>query len=278
MKHRLFFALPVVLLAMMGFWGPAHAQNPQLTTHDNNQTSQHNNLSGQVTTHNAAQTTHDTAQTNQHNSLSGQVTTHDSAQTSQHNQLNQKVDNQTSQHNSLSGQVTTHDSAQTSQHKELNQKIDKLGDHSGLPQAWDKTLPANDPGGACPSNSSRFTCVMGGAAVRDNETGLVWERPPEQDFRVPWEAAQIHCNQLNVGDRQGWRLPTLQELASLVPLPAGHPFSNVQPLGYWSATSGVRADSAWVVNFPYGPVAPGANKADFWSTWCVRGGQGVDPQ
>ena len=37
----------------------------------------------------------------------------------------------------------------------------------GLPQDWDKTLPANDPGGACPSNSSRFTCVMGGAGHRD---------------------------------------------------------------------------------------------------------------
>ena len=30
MKHRLFFALQVALLAMMGFWGPAHAQNPPL--------------------------------------------------------------------------------------------------------------------------------------------------------------------------------------------------------------------------------------------------------
>src|SRR5262245_56889752 len=43
---------------------------------------------------------------------------------------------------------------------------------------WDKNLPANDPGGACPASSSRFTCVFGGAAVRDNETGLVWEQSP----------------------------------------------------------------------------------------------------
>src|SRR6266704_2536940 len=100
MKYRLFFTLQVALLAMMGFWGPAHAQLPQqLTTHDANQTSQHNSLSGQVTTHDAAQTT---------------------------------------QHNGLSGQVITHDSAQTSQHNELKGKIDSLGDHSGLPQAWDK--------------------------------------------------------------------------------------------------------------------------------------------
>src|SRR6266513_2461374 len=202
MKQRLFFALQVVLLAMMGFWGPAQADNPQLTTHDANQTSQHNGLSGQVSTHDAAQT---------------------------------------SQHNGLSGQVTTHDAAQTSQHKELEKKIDNLGNHSGLPPTWDKILPADNPGGPCPSNSSRFTCVMGGAAVRDNETGLVWEQSPSTRT-FPWSRvdsqpnppAAVYCNELNVGNRKGWRLPTIQELASLVDqsqnpsLPAGHPFSNVQ--------------------------------------------------
>ena len=252
MKYRLFFALQVVLLAMMGFWGPAHAQNPQLITHDANQTSQHNSLSGQVTTHDAAQTTHDTAQT--------------------------------SQHNSLSGQVTTHDSAQTSQHDELKGKIDNLGDHSGLPPAWDKTLPADNPGGPCPSNSSRFTCVMGGAAVRDNETGLVWEQSPSTSL-FTWSSAQSHCNALAVSNRIGWRLPTLQELGSLVDrsqsnpaLPAGHPFSNVQSSTYWSATTFASdASSAWTVNFIVGGVFNVDKRGTFF-VWCVRGGQGVDPQ
>ena len=257
MKYRLFFALQVVLLAMMGFWGPAHAQNPQLMTHDANQTSQHNSLSGQVTTHDAAQTTHDTAQTNQHNSLSGQV--------------------------------TTHDSAQTSQHDELKGKIDNLGDHSGLPPTWDKILPADNPGGPCPSNSSRFTCVMGGAAVRDNETGLVWERSPSPS-RSNWADAQASCNTLTVGNRKGWRLPTIQELASLVdgdpantsfPLPAGHPFFNVGFVVslYWSATTFASdASSAWVVSFNnVGIVSFGPKTATVF-VWCVRGGHGVDSQ
>ena len=38
----------------------------------------------------------------------------------------------------------------------------------GIPRSWDTILPANDPGGPCPSHSTRFTCVLGGAAVRDN--------------------------------------------------------------------------------------------------------------
>ena len=259
MKYRLFFALQVVLLAMMGFWGPAHAQLPQqLTTHDANQTSQHNSLSGQVTTHDAAQTAHDAAQTNQHNGLSGQVITHDSAQTSQHNELKGKIDN--------------------------------LGDHSGLPPTWDKILPADDPGGPSPATSSRFTCVMGGAAVRDNETGLVWERLPLPNTgTITWSEAQSHCNTLTLGNRKGWRQPTLQELASLVDgdpantssprLPAGHPFSNVHSAGYWSATTSVAAltSSAWFVNFFGGdPSFDSKSNANF--AWCVRGGQGVDPQ
>ncbi len=190
MKHRLFFALQVALLAMMGFWGPAQADSPTL------------------------------------------------------------------------------------------QAI------QGLPQAWDKTLPADDPGGPCPSNSSRFTCVMGGAAVRDNETGLVWEQSPSTTPQT-WENAQIQCNRKTVGKRKGWRLSTIQELASLIDptqsnptLPAGHPFSNVQSL-YWSATTfAANASIAWFVGFVDGDVN-GFDKAITATTffaWCVRGGQGVDPQ
>ncbi len=256
MKQRLFFALQVVLLAMMGFWGPAQADNPQLTTHDANQTSQHNGLSGQVSTHDAAQT---------------------------------------SQHNGLSGQVTTHDAAQTSQHKELEKKIDNLGNHSGLPPTWDKILPADNPGGPCPSNSSRFTCVMGGAAVRDNETGLVWEQSPST-LTFPWASttdttAALHCNFLALSNRLGWRLPTLQELASLVDrsqqlpaLPAGHPFNkdNVQSSNYWSATTvASNTSDAWFVQFGNGGIngSVGSDgKGNSFFAWCVRGGQGVDPQ
>ncbi|HWG96103.1 MAG TPA: hypothetical protein VN647_03370, partial [Nitrospira sp.] len=44
-------------------------------------------------------------------------------------------------------------------------------DFQSLTQSWDKKLPG----------ASRFTVLsdFGGAAVRDNETGLVWEQSPE---------------------------------------------------------------------------------------------------
>jgi len=88
-----------------------------------------------------------------------------------------------------------------------------------------------------------------------------------------------------MGNRKGWRLPTIQELASLVDstrsnpaLPAGHPFSNVQSFYYWSATTNAAdASGAWGVFFGDGSVLP-LTKSSTIRAWCVRGGQGVDPQ
>jgi len=85
--------------------------------------------------------------------------------------------------------------------------------------------------------------AFGGAAVLDKETGLVWERSPSTGWQN-WNSAQAYCNVSAVGGRKGWRLPTLQELASLVDptqfnpaLPLNHPFQDVTPLFYWSATT-----------------------------------------
>jgi hypothetical protein len=63
---------------------------------------------------------------------------------------------------------------------------------------------------------------------------------------------------VTLGNRLGWRLPTVNELASLVDpsrsdpaLPAGHPFNDVQLSDhYWSATTDSRdLDNRWVVGF-----------------------------
>ena len=125
------------------------------------------------------------------------------------------------------------------------------------------------------------------AAVLDRETGLVWEKSPSTGL-FEWFNAQIKCNQLNVGNRRGWRLPTVQELASLVDgdsantssprLPPGDPFTNVLRSGYWSATTNASTPSeAWGVNFLDG-ATDFIPKILHVFVWCVRGGQGVDPQ
>ena len=112
---------------------------------------------------------------------------------------------------------------------------------------------------------------FGGAAVLDKETGRVWEQSPSTEL-FPWTVsvycplpgatapdALSHCYQLEVGGRKGWRVPSIEELASLVDtsqgspttpaLPAGHPF-NVLPTPHWSATTNASdASRAWAVGF-----------------------------
>ena len=122
------------------------------------------------------------------------------------------------------------------------------------------------------------------AAVRDNETGLVWEQSPRTETE-DWPNARLGCARKFVGNRLGWRLPSIPELASLLDpsvadpgptLPAGHPFTGVQPALYWSATTGANdPEYAWVVSFSHGYVASGF-KARNRQVWCVRGGMNTD--
>jgi hypothetical protein len=149
--------------------------------------------------------------------------------------------------------------------------------------SWDQKLNCTTPA-TCP----RFVVLLNwnSAAVLDKETGLVWERSPSTEASN-WYDAQAHCNALSLGNRLGWRLPTIQELASLVdasvvsapPLPHGNPFQNVQLFVYWSAnTQSTDINSAWWLNFNDGGVAANSAKTNSSYVWCVRGGQGVDPQ
>jgi len=144
---------------------------------------------------------------------------------------------------------------------------------------WDRTLPANDTGDPC--NSSRFTCVMGNVAVRDNETGLVWQRAPV--FNSTWQNAMHACLQEVTGNRGGWRLPTIQELLSVL---AGSfspaiPFTNLSPGGYWSSTTQLGSSTfAWRLSIlSTGAIAAATNSKDVDNRyWCVRGGNGLDSQ
>lgn len=132
--------------------------------------------------------------------------------------------------------------------------------------------------------SQRFKTVFGGAAVLDKETGLVWEKSPDTTQRT-WSDAVAYAYNKNVGGRKGWRLPTVEELASLVDpkrsnpaLPSGHPFTKVQSDSYWSSTTYAgNTSNAWDVDFNDGGVN-GADKSYDNYVWCVRGGHGHDGQ
>lgn len=142
--------------------------------------------------------------------------------------------------------------------------------------SWDQTLPA----------STRFIVLsnMGSAAVLDRETGLVWERTPVAG-NVTWISGIQHCRQLVIGNRKGWRLPSLEELESLLDgtqsnpaLPSGHPFQGIGATdSFWSATS-TEHDSllAWIVDMgSIGNSGWSTKTAAFDRVWCVRGGASV---
>jgi Protein of unknown function (DUF1566) len=146
------------------------------------------------------------------------------------------------------------------------------GPYYAMP-SWDQTLPS----------ATRFIVLsnFANAAVLDRETGLVWERAPQTTAET-WSNARFTCASKNVGNRRGWRLPSLPELASLIDpsqsplsLPLGHPFTNVLSSNYWSATTNAEFPSlAWSV-FLGGPVGF-TDKALNSRLWCVRGGMNAE--
>ena len=137
-----------------------------------------------------------------------------------------------------------------------------------LQPAWNKKLP----------DSERFVDALDGGAVLDKETGLVWEKFPDAAISS-WYSAFRHCYEKEVDNRKGWRVPTIDELTSLVDnsisspsLPAGHPFT-VQSSWYWSATTNANGTtSAGVVNFSNGSVSNDDKASSSSYVWCVRGG------
>jgi hypothetical protein len=155
------------------------------------------------------------------------------------------------------------------------QAVDAVGPYYAEP-AWDQKKAA----------ANRFVVLTNwnSAAVLDKETGLVWERTPTPQVTT-WSNARFACTGLTIGNRKGWRLPSMPELASLIDpsvapgptLLSGHPFLNVQLANYWSATtSAVDPSVAWHVAFSNGDVDELFNKSITFHVWCVRGGMNAD--
>lgn len=131
-----------------------------------------------------------------------------------------------------------------------------------------------------PPSSERFALVMGGEAVKDNMTGLIWEQSPDLIHDV-WSASVARCPTKTVGGQKGWRAPSVKELKSLVDpsqkdpaLPQGHPFSNIKSAIYWSTTPSTSDDiTAWQMSFFSGEAVTD-QKSGTRRVWCVLGSGG----
>ena len=118
--------------------------------------------------------------------------------------------------------------------------------------------------------------------ILDKETGLMWPRNANwANGTKTWESAVTYCRNLTIGGRKGWRLPTVEELSTLVDpsesdpaLPSDHPFQNVQSADYWSSTTYESFTyGAWLVYMYDGYVGVSTMSYSTY-VWPVRGGSG----
>jgi len=116
--------------------------------------------------------------------------------------------------------------------------------------------------------------------AQDRLTNLIWlKRADLTGEPVAWQQGiEILAEwSRNRGDKNiCWRLPTMNELASLVDsdacspaLPAGHPFTGLQP-GYWSSTTSFfETDWAWALYLDKGACGVGHKPGKTFHVWPV---------
>jgi hypothetical protein len=133
----------------------------------------------------------------------------------------------------------------------------------------------------------------GNGTVTDNNTGLIWQKCSngQNNDRVCSGTASVYnwyeatgdvCKALRTGGHSDWRLPSKNELATIVDrsAPQSGPtikasyFPGTIKAGYWSSTADAsKPDFAWLVDFVKGHVIPAVNKKNHWYVRCVRAGQ-----
>lgn len=110
----------------------------------------------------------------------------------------------------------------------------------------------------------------------DNVTGLEWQRGLSSV--TSYQAAINYCNELSLGNKPYWRLPTVAELQTLVDY-NGAPAINTDIFGFveagsnrfWSITSVVNNNAlAWYVSFETGLVDSYSKTSPYYEVRCVR--------
>jgi len=120
-----------------------------------------------------------------------------------------------------------------------------------------------------------------GDGLCDRLTGLVWNRRADvPGGAVTWPEALAAVAELNGHAAGPWRLPTVNELESLVDcanhtpvLPSGHDFRAVGDVYWSSTTSAFEPDWAWALYLDKGAVGVGQKRSARFRVWAVSGPQ-----
>jgi|GEM_PF-957552 len=114
----------------------------------------------------------------------------------------------------------------------------------------------------------------GAGIVSDQTTGLMWQKSDDGVERN-FADAILYAENLTLGDCSDWRLPTIDELQTLLDKsysPMVDPLFECRTSLYWSGS--VEADNpsfAWSLNFSYGNMNQNA-KTNAFFVRCVRSG------
>ena len=143
------------------------------------------------------------------------------------------------------------------------------------PVAGTATIPLS---AELPYPQTRFSSALDGEGRVDSCTGLIWHASAvHSTLPLDWPQALTLVAQLRTESGLPWRLPTINELESLVDvrnhspaLATGQPFGQIYE-GYWSSTTSFY-DPAWayVLYMHKGAVGVGFKKNQDFYLWPVR--------
>lgn len=113
--------------------------------------------------------------------------------------------------------------------------------------------------------------------IVDTRSSLIWQDDiAAKNTKMVWKEAVKYCENLSLEGYDDWRLPSYDELLSIVDYDRSDPsimssFENTVPLYYWSSSQSVDdPDKAWHVSFRLG-YTDRYNKSFEYYVRCIRG-------
>ncbi len=129
-------------------------------------------------------------------------------------------------------------------------------------------------------DNSDHLVINGDRTVTDTKTGLMWQQ--ETGGYMNWKDALAYCENLNLSGYIDWRLPTIQELRSIVDYKASSPSidTNIFPdsfaYGYFASTTDTKLQA---ISYAVGVYFETGGDSVFYKTdsYYVRAVRNVEP-
>ncbi len=117
-----------------------------------------------------------------------------------------------------------------------------------------------------------------GEIVTDTKLGLMWQdNSRTKSTKKNWKEAKKYCQDLSFGGYNDWKLPSYDELTTIVDYDRCDPaiipsFINVNITNpYWSSSEYVKnKNEVWYMRFSDGYLRNNYNKTDAYNVRCIR--------